>query len=206
MIIDPNQQSFKDNYKLMIGSIVPRPIAFVSTKSSDGIDNLAPFSFFTGVCSNPPTIAFAPVRKGTTGEMKDTLINIRDTDVFAVNIVSESFAGEMVKTATDYPPEISEFDESGLTPVPCEKIDVMRVRESKITFECQLNQIIEIGDGGSGSGFLVLGTIILFHLDKDIYQNGRIQLEKLQPIGRLAGNNYVRLIDPFEIVRKTDPE
>jgi len=112
----------------------------------------------------------------------------------------------MVKTATDYPPEISEFDESGLTPVPCEKIDVMRVRESKVTFECQLNQIIEIGDGGSGSGFLVLGTIILFHLDKDIFQNGRIQLEKLQPIGRLAGNNYVRLTDPFEIIRKTDPE
>ena len=207
MIIDPTQQSFKDNYKLMIGSIVPRPIAFVSTKSNDGIDNLAPFSFFNGVCSNPPTIAFSPARRGTDGEIKDTLKNIRDTGVFAINIVSESFAPEMVSTATEFPPEISEFDESGLTPVPCEKIDVMWVKESKITFECELNQIIEIGDRSPGSGFLVLGTIVLFHISDEIYDSGRIDLSKLQPIGRLAGSNgYCRITDRFDIERKIKPE
>jgi flavin reductase (DIM6/NTAB) family NADH-FMN oxidoreductase RutF len=207
MIIDPNRQPFKDNYKLMIGSILPRPIAFVSTKSKDGIDNLAPFSFFNGVCSNPPTISFCPVRKGTDGEIKDTLRNIQDTGVFALNIVSESFATEMVSTATEFPPEVSEFEESGLSPIPCQNIDVMRVGESKITFECELNQIIEIGDGSPGSGFLVLGTIVLFHVSDDLYENGRIDLEKLQPIGRLAGaNGYCRISDRFEIERKIKPD
>ncbi|MBL7013624.1 MAG: flavin reductase family protein [Candidatus Marinimicrobia bacterium] len=203
MIIDPKQQSFKDNYKLMIGSIVPRPIAFVSTQSKDGIDNLAPFSFFNGVCSNPPTISFCPVRRGTDGNIKDTLKNIQDTGVFALNIVSESFAAEMVKTAIEFPPDVSEFDPSGLTPIPCEKIQSMRVGESKITFECELNQIIEIGDGSPGSGALVLGTIILFHVDEQLYENGRIDLDALKPIGRLAGaNGYVRTTDRFEIKRK----
>ena len=207
MIIDPNRQPFKDNYKLMIGSILPRPIAFVSTKSKDGIDNLAPFSFFNGVCSNPPTISFCPVRKGTDGEIKDTLRNIQDTGVFALNIVSESFATEMVSTATEFPPEVSEFEKSGLSPIPCQNIDVMRVGESKITFECELNQIIEIGDGSPGSGFLVLGTIVLFHVSDDLYENGRIDLEKLQPIGRLAGaNGYCRISDRFEIERKIKPD
>lgn len=207
MIIDPNRQPFKDNYKLMIGSILPRPIAFVSTKSKDGIDNLAPFSFFNGVCSNPPTISFCPVRKGADGEIKDTLKNIQDTGVFALNIVSESFATEMVSTATEFPPEVSEFEESGLSPIPCQNIDVMRVGESKITFECELNQIIEIGDGSPGSGFLVLGTIVLFHVSDDLYENGRIDLEKLQPIGRLAGaNGYCRISDRFEIERKIKPD
>jgi len=203
MIIDPKQQSFKDNYKLMIGSIVPRPIAFVSTQSKDGIDNLAPFSFFNGVCSNPPTISFCPVRRGTDGNIKDTLKNIQDTGVFALNIVSESFAAEMVKTAIEFPPDVSEFAPSGLTPIPCEKIQSMRVGESKITFECELNQIIEIGDGSPGSGALVLGTIILFHVDEQLYENGRIDLDALKPIGRLAGaNGYVRTTDRFEIERK----
>ncbi|HCI16955.1 MAG: flavin reductase family protein, partial [Candidatus Marinimicrobia bacterium] len=133
--------------------------------------------------------------------------NIQDTGVFALNIVSESFAPEMVSTATEFPPDISEFDESGLTPVSCEKIDVMRVGESKISFECELNQIIEIGDGSPGSGFLVLGTIVLFHVSDDLYENGRIDLEKLQPIGRLAGaNGYCRISDRFEIERKINPD
>jgi len=206
MIIDPAQQSTKDNYKLMAGSIVPRPIAFVSTKSKDGFDNLAPFSFFNGVCSNPPTIMFCPARRGRNGEIKDTLKNVIDTGVFALNIVSESFAQEMVSTAMEFPPEISEFDETGLTPVPCEKIDAMRLKESKITFECKLNQIIEIGDGSPGSGAIVLGTIVLFHVADEIYDNGRIDLEKLQPIGRMAGNIYIRTTDQFEIIQKTKPE
>ncbi|MBT3299704.1 MAG: flavin reductase family protein [Candidatus Marinimicrobia bacterium] len=207
MIIDPNKQSFQDNYKLMIGSIVPRPIAFVSTKSKDGIDNVAPFSFFNGVCSNPPTISFCPVRRGSDGQIKDTLKNIQDTGVFSLNIVSESFASEMVETATEYPSDVSEFEASGLTPIPCENIDVMRVGESKISFECELNQIIDIGDGSLGSGSLVLGTIVLFHIADELYEQGRIDLEALQPIGRLAGaNGYCRTTDRFEIQRKVKPE
>jgi flavin reductase (DIM6/NTAB) family NADH-FMN oxidoreductase RutF len=121
--------------------------------------------------------------------------------------VSESFASEMVETATEYPSDVSEFEASGLTPIPCENIDVMRVGESKISFECELNQIIDIGDGSLGSGSLVLGTIVLFHIADELYEQGRIDLEALQPIGRLAGaNGYCRTTDRFEIQRKVKPE
>tara|TARA_B100000959_G_C14837081_1_gene564378 strand:- start:104 stop:733 length:630 start_codon:yes stop_codon:yes gene_type:complete len=206
MIIDPKKQSFRENYKLMIGSILPRPIAFVSTKSKDGIDNVAPFSFFNGVCSNPPTVSFCPIRRGTDGEIKDTLNNIQDTRIFAINIVSESFASKMVVTATEFPPELNEFEESGLTSIPCDKINTMRVGESKISFECELNQIIEIGNGGPGSGALILGTIVLFHIADELYDNGRVNLDLLQPIGRLAGQNgYCRTTDQFEIKRIIKP-
>ena len=109
MKFDPDKQSFKDNHRLMIGSIVPRPIAFVSTKSKNGILNLAPFSYFNGVCSNPPTIMFAPARKGYDGLTKDTLNNIRDTEEFVVNIVSEEIVEPMVACATDFEKEVNEL-------------------------------------------------------------------------------------------------
>ena len=102
MIFDPSEHSFQDTHKLMIGSIVPRPIALVSTISKDGKYNVAPFSYFNGICSKPPTIMFAPGRRGWDGEEKDTLINIRNTPEFVVNIVSESFAKQMVLCATDF--------------------------------------------------------------------------------------------------------
>ena len=110
MIIDPAEQSFKDNHKIMIGSIVPRPIAFVSTVSSEGMPNLAPFSYFNGVCSNPPTVMFAPGRRGYDGKTKDTLNNIRATKEFVINIVSESFVEKMVKCSTDFDPHVNEFE------------------------------------------------------------------------------------------------
>lgn len=206
MIIDPAEQSFADNHKLMIGSIVPRPIAFVSSLSKDGIPNLAPFSYFNGVCSNPPTIMFAPGRRGYDGKTKDTLNNILITEEFVVNIVSLEFVDRMVACATDFEPEVNEFEESGLTQAPAEKVGPPLVKESKVSFECELNQIVEVGDGKAGSGFVVIGTIILFHIDSDVYKDGRIDLEALNPIGRLAGNSYTRVIDTFDSVRKIKPD
>ena len=205
MIFDPTEQRFQNTHKLMIGSIVPRPIAFVSTISKDRKHNVAPFSYFNGVCSNPPTIMFAPARRGWDGEEKDTLINIRDTEEFVVNIVSESFAERMVMCSTDFDSDVDEFDVSKLTPVPSQKVSPPRVGESKVSFECKLNQIIEIGDGTAGSGFVVIGSIVLFHIDDDVYDNGRILLDKLQPLGRLAGNWYTRTTDTLEIIRKIKP-
>ena len=111
----------------MIGSIVPRPIAFVSTKSKDGILNLAPFSYFNGVCSNPPTIMFAPARRGYDGLTKDTLNNIQDTEEFVVNLVSEEISDQMVACSTDFENEVDEFEVSGLTPVDCVKVKPPRV-------------------------------------------------------------------------------
>lgn len=207
MIIDPDKQVFKDNYKLMIGSIVPRPIAFVSTVSKDGIRNLAPFSFFNGVCSNPPTIMFAPVRRSSDGEIKDTVRNIQDTKQFVINIVSEDFAQQMVATSTEFAPEVDEFEAADLTPVDSQKVIAPRVGEARVSFECELQQIVEIGDGSPGSGFAVFGTIVLFHIADELYEYGRINLRKLNPVGRLAGSDgYCRVTDIFSIERKTRPD
>ena len=206
MIFDPDIIPFQETHKLMIGSIIPRPIAFVSTTSTDGINNIAPFSYFNGVCSNPPTIMFAPARRGWDGSEKDTLINIRETNEFATNIVSESFAEKMVECSTDYDNDVDEFMISGLTPIPSEKITPPRLGEAKISFECKLNQIIEIGDGKAGSGFIVIGTVKLFHIDDSIMVDEKVDIQKLNPIGRLAGNWYTRPTDNFKIKRKIKPK
>ena len=206
MKFDPSEISFTEVHKLMIGSIVPRPIAFVSTLSKNGKNNIAPFSYFNGVCSRPPTIMFAPARRGWDGKEKDTLINIRDNNQFVINIVSESFAEKMVMCSTDFDSDVDEFEISGLNPVPSNKISPPRLLESKISYECELNQIVEIGEGDAGSGFIVIGTIVLFHIDDDVYDNGHILLDRLEPLGRLAGNQYTRPNNNLEIIRKVKPK
>ena len=206
MIFDPTEKPFSEIHKLMIGSIVPRPIALVSTTSKDGNNNVAPFSYFNGVCSNPPTIMFAPARRGWDGHEKDTLINIRNNQEFVINIVSESFADKMVKCSTDYEKVVDEYSKSGLSPLSSTKIKPPIVSESKISLECILNQIVQIGKDDAGSGFIVIGTIVLFHIDDEVYDNGRIILDKLQPLGRVAGNGYVRTTDTFDIVRTIKPD
>ena len=205
MIIDPKDIPFQDTHKLMIGSIVPRPIALVSTISKEEKVNLAPFSYFNGVCSKPPTIVFCPARRGWDGKEKDTLVNIRETEEFVVNIVSESFAEKMVVCSTDFDPDIDEYKVSNLSKINSKKIRPPRVEEAKISFECTLNQIVEIGDGEAGNGFIVIGTIVLFHIDDSVYDNGKINLKSLNPLGRLAGNSYSRNEDTFEIIRKVKP-
>ena len=206
MIYDPAEHPFSETHKLMIGSIVPRPIALVSTTSNNGINNLAPFSYFNGVCSKPPTIMFAPARRGWDGKEKDTLINIRNTKEFSINIVSEDLGEKMVKCSTDYEKEIDEYSKSGLSPLSSKKIKPPIVSESKISLECILNQIVQIGKDDAGSGFIVIGTIVLFHIDDKVYDNGRIILDKLQPLGRVAGNGYVRSTNAFDIIRTIKPD
>ena len=205
MIYDPAAHPFSETHKLMIGSIVPRPIALVSTTSNNGINNLAPFSYFNGVCSKPPTIMFAPARRGWDGQEKDTLINIRNTKEFSINIVSEDIGEKMVKCSTDYKKEVDEYSKSGLSPLSSKIIKQPIVSESKISLECILNQIVQIGKEDAGSGFIVIGTIVLFHIDDEVYDNGRIILDKLQPLGRVAGNGYVRSTNAFDIVRTIKP-
>ena len=206
MIIDPAKSSFQDNHKIMIGSILPRPIALVSTISLDGNNNLAPFSYFNGVCSNPPSIMFAPARRGYDGKIKDTLNNIESTKEFVINIVSEDFASQMVSCSTDYEPEIDEFNISELTPIKSTKIKSSRVQEARISYECILQQIIPVGNSGPGGGFVVIGEIVLFHIEDELYNNGYINIQKLNPIGRLAGDNYTRVNDTLVIKRKIKPD
>ena len=202
MIIDPGKQTPKDNYKLLIGSIVPRPIAFVSTISKAGIYNLAPFSFFTAIASNPPTIGFSPARKGPDGSLKDTLANIRETGEFVVNVVNMALVEQMNATATDFPPEVDEFKEVGLTPLPSELVKAPRVKESPINMECRLNQIIEVGVSGAGGGFFVIGEVVCFHVADELMTDGRIDTGKLDPVGRLAGMEYTTLGKRFILERK----
>jgi len=202
MIIDPKNQPFRDNYKLMIGSILPRPIAFVSSISKNGIHNLAAYSFFNGITSNPPSICFAPTRKSIDGSKKDTLINIEETREFVVNIVTEDIVKPMNDTAPEFPPEISEFEEVGLTPLESNIVKAPRVKESPINMECKLLQVVEVGPAEPGGGFLVIGEIVLFHIKDKLLSNGRIDTGLLRPVGRLAGTEYTTLGKRFSLSRK----
>lgn len=192
MIIDPKESTYRDAYKLMVGSIVPRPIAFVSTVSADGRYNLAPFSYFNAITSDPPTLCFAPGRR-PDGTRKDTLNNVRATGEFVVNIVTEAMAEAMNATSGDYPADVNEFDVAGLTPVPAQKVRAPLVAESPINMECKLYQVIDIGPDGAGGGSLVIGEIVLFHVADELYDKGRIDIGRLRPLGRLAGTQYTTL-------------
>jgi flavin reductase (DIM6/NTAB) family NADH-FMN oxidoreductase RutF len=202
MILKPEEMSIKDNYKLIIGSILPRPIALVSTLSLDGVPNLAPFSFFTGLTSKPATIGFAPALKGKEGEKKDTLANVESSKEFVVNIVTESISDQMVKTASDVAPDVDEFKMAGLTAIGSEVVKPPRVKESPINLECKLYQVVYIGDGTAGSGAFVIGEIVAYHIDDDIYNEGKIDTALLRPVGRLAGQDYTTLGRRFTMERK----
>ena len=199
MVIDPKSTEPFNLYKLLIGSIMPRPIAFVSTMGPDGIYNLAPFSFFTAVSANPPTIAFAPMIN-TLGKRKDTLNNVEHLGEFVVNVVSEDIVQPMNETSADFPPEIDEFEVSGLTPIPSDLVAVPRVKESHIAMECKLRQIVEMSSLPLG-GSLVIGEVVRFHVDDEYFDDYRIDVDKLRPVGRMAGFIYTRTTDRFELVR-----
>jgi flavin reductase (DIM6/NTAB) family NADH-FMN oxidoreductase RutF len=202
MNLNPDEHHPRDIYKLMIGSIVPRPIAFVATISADGIPNLAPFSFFTGVSANPPVICFCPVRRAGDGQRKDTLRNILEVGEFVVNIVSEDFAAQMNVCAADFKPEVDEFEISGLTPVPSDLVKPPRVAESRIQMECRLLQTVEICDQPLGAT-IVIGRILRFHVDDALFDDFRIDPDKLQAIGRMGGPTYSRTTDRFDLSRPT---
>jgi Conserved protein/domain typically associated with flavoprotein oxygenases, DIM6/NTAB family len=200
VIINPAEHDSSNIYKLMIGVIVPRPIAFVSTVSPDGVRNLAPFSFFTAVSANPPVVCFSPMVRGSDGKRKDTLHNIEATGEFVVNVVSEEFAEQMNICSAEFPPEIDEFLESGLTPVPSDLIRPPRVAESHVQMECRLLQVVHVSDKPLG-GSIVLGEVLRFHIDDALVSDYKVDPDKLRPIGRMAGSTYVRTTDRFEMQR-----
>ncbi len=208
MIIKTEELDQKAIYKLLIGSVVPRPIAWVSTVSKDGIYNIAPFSYFTVASSFPPVLCFSPALKSATvdGEIKtvpkDTLRNVRETGEFVVNIVSRNLAEIMNQTSADCPPEVSEFDKTKLQSSKSSLVKAPRVMDALISMECTLNQIVELGTT-AGAGNLVLGNVVCFHFDDSVYNDGHIDIEALQPVARLAGNAYTELGKIFELPRPT---
>lgn len=201
MQLDPHALGEHETYKLLIGCVVPRPIAWVSTVDRDGLGNLAPFSFFNGVGSNPPAISVAITYNDSPDQRKDTLRNIEATGEFVVNIVSEELAQAMNETAVNYPPEVDEFAVAGLTPVPGTLVRAPRVAESPVSFECKLFTLVPVG-AGPGSATLVVGAIALIHVRDDIIDaRNRIDIHKLRPIARLAGAGYAYVHETFEMPR-----
>jgi flavin reductase (DIM6/NTAB) family NADH-FMN oxidoreductase RutF len=197
MTVDPAATSPRDVYKLLIGSVVPRPIAFVSTLSLEGVRSLAPFSFFNAICGDPPTICFSTAFREPR---KDTYVNVKATGEFVVNIVSEEIADKMNLSAAEYPHGIDEFEVSGLTAVSSDLVRPPRVQEAHVSMECKLAQIIDVSTRPNG-GSLIIGEVVRFHVDDAIVENFRIDPDKLRAVGRMGGNDYSRTRDRFEMIR-----
>ncbi len=204
MIINPADLENKERYKLMIGSIVPRPIAWVSSMDRAGNLNLAPFSYFTAVCTNPMTMLFCPGWSSVRHRRKDTWINIEQTGEFVINITNEDTKEAMNLSATEFEHGVNEFAWAGVTPAPSTWVAVPRVAEAPISFECTLQQIVVVHDG-PGGGAAVFGEVVAVHVRDDLYENGRILPDKLRPIGRLAGTTYAHINDLFDMQRVPPP-
>jgi flavin reductase (DIM6/NTAB) family NADH-FMN oxidoreductase RutF len=198
LIIDLADLDLRSCYKLLIGSVVPRPIAWTSTVSREGIRNLAPFSFFTVASRHPPMLCISvgppPETEGGERPAKDTLSNIEEMGEFVINIVSLPLSNTMHESSKNHPPEADEFEKSGLTPAPCEVVGAPRVEEAGVSMECILDRVLPLG-----TDHLVIGRMVRFHVRDELYgENGRIDVSSLDPLGRLAGN-YTKVETIFEL-------
>lgn len=191
-------------YKLMTACIVPRPIAWVSTQDANGINNLAPFSFFNGVASNPPSLSLSiSYHSRRASGKKDTLHNILETGEFVVNIVNEPTAIAMLETSFEHPADVDEFVMAGLTPAPSVVVRPPRVAQSPACFECTLHDTMQVGEG-PGSSTLVVGIIQHIYVrDNLINERGSVDTRRLQPLGRLADNSYCYIYETFELTGRT---
>ncbi len=199
MHIDPATLNNKEMYKFLIGGVAPRPIAWAGTRSKDGFNNLAPFSFYNAFSSTPPIVGFSTIPR-LDGRKKDTLQNVIDNKCFTLSAVSRRLVTEMSKSAALLEPEEDEFSYAGLEPAEAQTINAPYVKDALLVFECELNQVISFGDV-EGSGNLILGQIKHININDDIYEDGYVNFEKLDPVGRLAGNWYATIRDKFELKR-----
>lgn len=198
--IDPNALPGRENYKFLSGSIIPRPVAFVTTQSSEGILNAAPFSYFNIITDEPPMISISVQR--LNGAMKDTSRNAVEKGEFVVHISDESYIDQINNTAKPLPSNESEVEDSGLTPVNSIKVSVQGVKEANIRLECVLERAIELGGtDGNPSCDLLIGRVVYYHIREDLYKKGRINAAGLKPVSRLAGSVYAKLGETFELTR-----
>ena len=187
-------------YKLLTGTVIPRPIAWVATIDENGIDNLAPFSFFNVVSEDPPHIMFSTVRTGNKN--KDTLNNILDNQEFVVNLVTEDIVEQMNTTSQSVAPNVNEFELTNITPINSIYIKPKRVKESLVQFECEMVHHYFIENHQNGGACIIIGKIITMHIDDTILmENHKVNLEKYKPVARLAGSNYSKLGEIFSIKR-----
>ena len=195
--VDVKNLDWVESHHLFVDSIVPRPIVLISTVGEDGIFNVAPFATITMV-SVKPLLMGIEIGMRRDGQKKDTLRNIEFSKEFVVNIVVEAMAEAMNQTSADYPSDVDEFKETGLTPVMADIVKAPMVAESPIAFECRLVQILEFGEFPRLSSF-VIGEVVRAHIKHEFYIDGKIQMPKLKTIGRLGVNSYCRTRDVFEM-------
>jgi flavin reductase (DIM6/NTAB) family NADH-FMN oxidoreductase RutF len=194
MVIDPKTLSSREIYTLLVGAVVPRPIAFITSLNSFGHVNAAPYSFFNAIASSPPLVIISATRKN--GAMKHTAENILHAKEFVVNIVTEQLLQSMNIPSGDLPSEISEIEQSNLTPVPSVSIRTPRIAESPVNFECVLHQHLEVGNEPVD---LIIGEIVQFHVNDELYSMGDIDQKNLRPIARMGGKYYTTIDNLFEM-------
>jgi flavin reductase (DIM6/NTAB) family NADH-FMN oxidoreductase RutF len=183
MILDPATMSRGDVYRFMTRAVVPRPIAFVSTVNGQGLSNVAPFSYFIALTAQPPLFGISIAAR--SGDPKDTLRNIQDTEEFVINMVSESMAERMVQSSGDWPEDVSEFTVTGLTELPSDLVRAPRVGESPLSMECRLHRIVDLG-----ASRFVVGEMLRAHVKDEVLTDGKVDVEKLRPVARLGGDEY----------------
>jgi flavin reductase (DIM6/NTAB) family NADH-FMN oxidoreductase RutF len=204
--IDPATADPAEVYSLLVGCVVPRPIAFVSSLSPGGVANLAPFSFFNAGGAHPPSLVFSPVTSGA-GRDKDTLNNVRATREYVVHISPWVLREKMNQASADYPPDVSEFEMAGFTKAPSVKVKPWRAAECPVAMECRLFQIVEHGSGPLRANY-VIGEVVYFHIAESLFVNGRIDSGALDAIGRLGGPLYTHVTKEsvFNLPRPTLPK
>ncbi len=202
--IDFNDLPPRERYKLIVGSVVPRPIAFVTSRDVDGVVNAAPFSFFNAVCNDPPALAVG-VNQSAEGMLKDTAKNILDVEEYVINMVSEEIAEKMNVCETEFAPGIDELAEAGLTQAPSVQITPPRISESPISFECRLANTVQLAPGK----YVFIGIVVHMHIRDDIYDPERnyVMAEKSGLVARMHGpGGYARTSDLFDMPRLSREE
>ena len=198
----------RELYNIIISSVAPRPIAWVSSLSASGQANLAPFSFFNCVCAQPPLLAFStalrPARQSSAtsaqGEPKDTLRNVRETREFVINVVTFDLLEPMNTTSGEYDHSVNEFELAGLTPRASTVVRPPAVAESPVNFECKLHQIVDFSPAPTGSS-LIIGEIVAVHVADTHLKDGRLDRNSLDLIGRMGGIQYTRTRERSELAR-----
>lgn len=206
LTVDPGNTPIPQLHQYLVGAVAPRPIAFVSTMSEDGLPNLAPYSFFNVFSSNPPTLIFSSNRRVRGNTTKDTLANVLATKEVVVNIVNYSIVHQMALASIDFANDVNEFEKSGLTPIASDMVKPFRVKESPVQMECKVKDIIHLGDGG-GAGNLVICEILRIHISEDILdESGAIDPYKADLMGRMGRAFYARAsgASVFPIVQPMD--
>lgn len=196
MKVDPATLSSDAAYAWQAATILPRPIAWTSTLNEDGSANLAPFSFFTGVSSDPPTCLICVSRRKR--QKKDTWRNIERTGEYVIHVVNDALGAQMNATSREFPYGTDEIAELGLTKVTSERVAPPRIAEAPVAMECRLDRIVEVGRGGTA---VIIGEILLWHVRDELVVNGRLDLGRLDAIGRMGGPSYTRTRDRFDLQR-----